>query len=67
MHYSSEVVKAPVTPSKKRARVTPPSPGTPEFDSLPAVLLTCVFITILILYLVQGLSVLGADWMRQCL
>jgi hypothetical protein len=34
---SSEIVKAPVTPSKKYTRTTPPAPGTPEFDSLPAV------------------------------
>ena len=44
--YSSETVKAPVTPSKKRTRTGPrsPTPGTPEFDSLPAVSLAYAFI-----------------------
>lgn len=58
---SSETVKAPVTPSKKRSR---PSPGTPEFDLLPAVSLTYAFI-ILVPYLVLILlSLKGANWKR---
>lgn len=64
MYYFSEVVKAPVTPSKKRTRTTLPSPGSPEFDSLPAVSLKYAFI-IPILYFVLGLSVEGANWIQQ--
>ena len=59
---SSEIVEAPVTPSKKRTRTTPPSPGTPEFVSLPAVSLTCVFT--IIVYLAMGSSIVGANGMR---
>ena len=62
MGSSSEIVKAPVTPSKKRTRTTPPSPGTPEFVSLPAVSLVCVFIVAV--YLVLGSSVVGVSRMR---
>lgn len=36
--YSSEIVEAPVTPSKKFTKTTPPSPGMLEFNLLPAVL-----------------------------
>ena len=59
--YFSETVKAPVTPSKKRNR---PSPGTPEFDLLPAVSLTYVFI-VLALYSVLGLYLKGANWKQR--
>ena len=41
--YSSEIIEPPVTPSNKRFKKTPPSPGTPEFDLLPPVSLAYVF------------------------
>jgi hypothetical protein len=63
MCYSSEIIKAPVTPSKKRTKTSPPSPGTPEFDLLPAVSLPYAFV-ILILFFVLGLSIKGVNWMR---
>jgi hypothetical protein len=62
MCYStSNIVEAPVTPLKKRTKTTPPSPGTPEFDLLPAVSFTYAFI-VLVTYLILGLlSAKGAN------
>jgi hypothetical protein len=40
---SSEIIEPPVTPSNKRFKKTPPSPGTPDFDLLPPVSLAYIF------------------------